>query len=234
MSRRSKQRSSGKLKDFPEVFPDISDEILDAYSDLTIDNPDFFLHQIPELFSILKIPECFTDDIITAVNYYYGHMADGFELNLQNHKQFITLQLLRHFTITNATDDPSNIIDIIDIDKVIRSTNKLVKFRNSFRDIYTSWKLFINSSNPEQEFDESTIVNYQLTLPDLKKIKTALDLDTDGKHALGDSFLIDMLGCCSTDSNGDIFNYDFKKIKNGSSVSIKDFAEILGNLGEFD
>lgn len=225
MSKRSRLRS-GRLEKFKSVSSQTEDEILDAYGELTVENPDFYLHQVPELFHLLKIPECFTEDIIQAISFYYDFMQRGFELNESNHKQHITLQLLRHLTITNANDIPNNIMDIVDIDKLIRFTNRLIKFRDNYKHIYSSWRLFVDA-----EELKLSIEKYRLTLPGLQNIKTSLGLD---EQELGDSFLIDMLGCCSTDSNGDIMNYDFEKLKQGSSVSIKDFAEILGNLGEYD
>lgn len=229
MSRRSKQKSA-RLETFNSVTNEIEDEILDAYGKLTVENPDLYLRQVPELFHQLKIPECFTDDITEVIGYYYEVMQkENFIVDYKNHKQYITLQLLRHFTITNASDFPNNIIDIIDIDKLIRCTNRLVKFRDNYNHIYKSWMLFINASNMKDKHQDP--VGQRLTLPALQSIKTSLGLD---EQELGDSFLIDMLGCCSTDTDGEIVNYDFEKLKLGTSVSIKDFAEILGNLGEYD
>lgn len=142
------------------------------------------------------------------------------------------------YTITASTNDINevNIIDIVDIDKLIRNANKLVKFRNAYTHIYGSWKLFVDAATTLTDSSELTVTNYQLTLPDLKKIKSFLNLDetSNGNVSLGDSFLIDMLSCCTTTQHGDIINYDYNKPKKGSYITIKDFAEILGNLGELD
>lgn len=229
MSRRSRQKSA-RLEVFNSVTSEIEDQILDAYGELTVENPDLYLHQVPELFHQLKIPECFTDDITQAIGFYYEVMQKkGFEVDEKSHKQHITIQLLRHFTITNASDFPNNIIDIVDIDKLIRGTNRLVKFRDNYSHIYSSWMLFIDATDMKDKHQDP--VGQRLTLPALRTIKTTLGLD---EQELCDSFLIDMLGCCSTDIGGEIMNYDFEKLKLGTSVSIKDFAEILGNLGEYD
>lgn len=236
MSKRSKQRQFGKSELFNSINPEYEDEILEAYGSFTIENPDLNLVKLPELFSVLQIPSCFCQDINLCIDYYYEHMQDIEQFDSTNHKQYITMQLIKNVTISSNIDDVSTILDIVDIDKLIKITDKLLKFRDFYQTIYESWKLFINASRLDSELNEQSILSYKLTLPDLKNIKTSLNLDheSNGKYSLGDSFLIDMLGCCSTDPNGNMSNYDFYKIKSGSSVTIKDFAEILGNLGEFD
>ncbi|CUM56697.1 uncharacterized protein AC631_04147 [Debaryomyces fabryi] len=242
MSRRKNKAHGVSIsEEFLRLDPEIEDEILEAYSSITLESQDFFLHQLPEFLHQLQIPACFTDDITQCVNYYYEHMHNDngdFKLNESNYKHAITFQMILAYTITGSANEKHEvtIIDIVDIDKLIRNVNKLVKFRNAYTHIYGSWKLFVDAATTSTDSSESTVTNHQLTLPDLKKIKSVLNLDEagNGNVSLGDSFLIDMLSCCTTTENGDILNYDYNKPKKGSYITIKDFAEILGNLGELD
>lgn len=242
MSRRKgKAHGVSISEEFLRLDPEIEDEILEAYSSITLESQDFFLHQLPNFLRQLQIPTCFTNDITQCVDYYYEHMHNegyDFKLNESNYKQTITFQMILAYTISSSTSDRNEvkIIDIVDIDKLIRNANKLVKFRNAYNHIYGSWKLFVDAATTSTDNSESTVTNYQLTLPDLKRIKSFLNLDeaSNGNASLGDSFLIDMLSCCTTSQNGDIINYDYNKPKKGSYITIKDFAEILGNLGELD
>lgn len=239
--RRDKAHGVTISEEFLRLDPKIEDEILEVYGSITLESQDFFLHQLPNFLRQLQIPTCFTDDITQCVDYYYEYMhneGDDFKLNESNYKQAITFQMILAYTITASTNDMHevNIIDIVDIDKLIKNANKLVKFRNAYTRIYGSWKLFVDAATSATDSSESTVTNYQLTLPDLKKIKSFLNLDetSNGNISLGDSFLIDMLSCCTTTQNGDIINYDYNKPKKGSYITIKDFAEILGNLDELD
>ncbi|KAG7665764.1 uncharacterized protein J8A68_000784 [[Candida] subhashii] len=183
------------------------------------------------------IPKCFIEDIINCIDYYNliikpssSSSNGGLKLDPLNPKQSMTISLIQAYTITNnVNNDLNNIIDIIDIDKLLRNVNRLIKFRNNYNHIQQSWKLFVMSccSTTNIENDRH-IENYKLTLPDLKTIKTNLNLDNPQTN---ESFLIDMLSCCTHDSNGHILNFDYTKNKHGPHISIKDFAEILGNLG---
>lgn len=237
---RKKARAYGIAisEDFNRVDQDIEDEILETYTKATEESQDLFLSQLPEFLLLLQVPICFSKDITECVDYYYEYMHKQIGENRfreANYKQSLTLQLVLAFTISSYADGSSDtsILDIVDIDKLIKQCNKLMKFRNTYSHIYASWKLFVDAATTRDN-NESTIINYHLTLPNLKKIKSILKLDEFNGLSLGDSFLIDMLSCCKTAPNGDTINYDLNKPKQGSYVTIKDFAEILGNLGELD
>ncbi|ODV79297.1 uncharacterized protein CANTADRAFT_22047 [Suhomyces tanzawaensis NRRL Y-17324] len=231
MAKSRRNDGFAKSKQFEQLNPDIEDEILEVYAQLTAESPDLFLHQLPEFFTFLKVPHCFIYDILQCTEYYYEFMQrDKLVVDARNVKQQTTINLLQAYTITGSDSD---LIDIVDIDKLIRHGNKLVKFRNNYHHIYESWKLFVQAASDSTS--KSAIVHYKLSLPDLKRIKAVLNLDeSEGRTSFSDSLLIDMLSCCSTDSDGNIINFDFDKPKEGSYLSIKDFAEILGNLGELE
>lgn len=222
------RKSGGRLTQFRVVPSDLEDQILGPFADLAGPDAELHLRQVPELMYQLEIPHCFTKDIETGIDFYYANLH-GRPVDVSDHRHHITAQLVRHFTITTLTDD--DLVDIVDIDKLIARVGKLLKFRDNYDTIVDAWRLFVGAATAD-DLDNQTLLGYQLALPDLKAIKGTLGLD-DGVE-LGDSFLIDMLGCCQTDVKGDITNYSFDRIKRGSSVGIKDFAEILGNLGEFD
>ncbi|CAK7901683.1 DNA repair protein Rad33p [[Candida] anglica] len=210
---------------FTKVTADIEDEILETYSE-SLENDDFFLHELPNFFSKLDIPNCFIKDINLCIDYYYDYIhGKDVEYNPNHAKQSTTLQFIKSYTITPVANDIEAIIDVVDIDKLVKNCCKLIKFRNNYNLIYDSWSLFVG-----RIIDKKTdITSHKLTLPHLQKIKKDLGLDND----LSDSLLIDMLGSCAT-VDGEIVNYDWEKVKSGKYVTIKDFAEIMGQLGELD
>lgn len=215
---------------YTTVLPATEDEILEAYSQVA--GEDLYLEQIGDLFATLRIPECFTYDIVQCVDYYYEFIkpVPGIKFDPLNVKQYTTINLVKAYTITASLDSLDNIIDIIDIDKLIRNVNRLVKFRDHYSHIVASWRLFVLATT-EKQLSDAAVLKHRLSLVDLKTIKTKLHLDT---KELGDSLLIDMLSCSTTDVDGNIINFDFTKPKTGTVVSIKDFGEILGNLGELE
>lgn len=234
-----KKKTSFTLSDqFEELLPEIEDEILEIYSDLVDDEEqDLYLNQLPQIFQTLRIPNCFSKDIIHCVDYYYGFIKDkNVQIDPMNKRQSNTINMIHAYTISSSNiKDIGSIIDIIDIDKLLRNLNRLIKFRNNYKHILASWKLFVTSANNgKPTMTTSSLESYQLTFPDLKQIKTNLNLDADPatKTPLSDSFLIDMLGCCSTDRDGYLLNFDFDK--HGACVTIKDFAAVLGNIGELN
>jgi hypothetical protein len=220
---------------YESLYPEIEDEILDVYAELTIETQDLYLHQLPQLFDLLKIPKTFVNDILRSIDYYYEFMKPVHDLqfDIANIKQYTTINLVKAYTVTVTLNNINNIIDIIDIDKLLKNVNRLVKYRNNYQHIYESWKLFVTAAT-EQTLEESAVLDFRLSLPDLKKIKLVLNLDHDAKSSFSDSLLIDMLSCSSTDSLGHLLNFDFTKPKVGTCVTFKDFADILGNLGELD
>lgn len=233
MLKRSKQNFS-KSKAYFEIPEEIEDEILEVYSNLVGDESDFYLHQLPDFFTELQIPPCFTFDIIKCINFYYNHCRDKtFSIDAISAKQNFTLQMIKAFTINDTITQSDEIIDIIDINKLIKNSNRLIKFRNSYDIIFQSWSLLIDASVGITNQSEEELINYHLTLPDLQRIKNLLQISSEA-NTLSDAFLIDMLSCCSTTPDGTLINFDFDKPKDGSYVSFKDFAEILGNLGELD
>ncbi|RCK64539.1 hypothetical protein Cantr_00315 [Candida viswanathii] len=220
---------------FEELLPEIEDEILEVYSEMVDeDEQDLYLKQLQQIFRVLRIPECFTRDIEQCVDYYYDFIKDrDIKIDALNKRQSNTISMIHAYTITTTSiKESSNIIDIIDIDKLLRNLNRLIKFRNHYKHILASWKLFVTSANNGSS--TSSLETYTLTFPDLKQIKTNLNLDADPstKTPLSDTFLIDMLGCCATDSHGNLLNFGFDK--NGAGVMIKDFAEVLGQIGELN
>ncbi|KAI5949489.1 hypothetical protein KGF57_004699 [Candida theae] len=223
---------------FNEIVPEIEDEIVEAYAEqLGDDDTDLHLDKLPHVLDKLNIPDCFTGDIKTAVDYYYQFMHNrSYNIDDVNMKQRNTREVIFAFTITTSTQTADDTSDIIDIDKLIRHLNMLVKFRNNYRHIVSTWKMLIQESSESNcpNTDPINIETFQMTLPTLKNVKTSLNLDNDShtKTPLNDGFLIDMLGCCQHDEKEHLINYSFDK--QGASIMIKDFAVILGKLGELD
>lgn len=219
-------RRDGKSQQFPKVPEDIEDEILEAYAEHT-DGGDFHLRTLPDFFHGLNIPKCYFNDVSECIEYYYSHI-DGRGIDVGNTDEWITFQMLIAYTLTTSSN-PDQLLDVVDIDKLIRNTSTLVKFRNNHSHILASWKLFVDvgapGSNPE---------TFRLTLPHLQAIKEHMHLDLGLHGPLGDSFLISMLSCCSTKEDGSPTSFYLDKPKSGTSITIRDFAEILGNLGELD
>lgn len=216
---------------YESLLPEIEDEILDAYAELTSETQDLYLHQLPQLFDTLRIPKVFVNDILRCIDYYYEFMKPvaNLQFDRENVKQYTTINLVKAYTVTVTLNNINHIIDIVDIDKLLKNVNRLVKYRNHYDHIYDSWKLFAAAAAAQQDPDD-----FQLSLPDLKRIKQVLNLDHDARSSFSDSLLIDMLSCSATDPLGHLLNFDFTKPKVGASITLKDFADILGNLGELD
>ncbi|CAH2355853.1 DNA repair protein Rad33p [[Candida] railenensis] len=215
-----------------ELVPEyIENEIIQLYKSLN--DSDLFFSDLPNFFKRLGIEEIFIKDIINCVEYFYNQIysKDDVDLNVaENAKQYITLKAVKSFTITQSIDNLDDIIDVIDVQKLIKNSGKLIKLRDNFELIVDSWSLFVKAGDQSNKnIGKDEILNYRLTLPHLQKIKQELGLE----ESLSDSSLIDMLGSCAT-SGDDIVNYDWDKLKEGKYVNIRDFAEIMGQLGEFD
>lgn len=225
---RKKQISEISQK-FDQIDQDHENELLEAYSILTESEPDFYLQLLPKLFRNLKIPKCFTSDITRCVEYFYE--LQGAVMSSDSSKRDIVLQMITAFTITSQIESDDDIMDIVDIDKLIRHTNKLLKFRDNFNHIKQSWELFVDASSGDTPADP---LSFKLTLPALQGVKSYLNLDSNPNQQLSDGFLIEMLSCCSTDDLGTLNNFDLDRQQEGLFVGIKDFAYILGALGEFD
>lgn len=224
MAKRKKQEVSAY---FNTIRKENEDEILEAYALITQEDEDLLLNKLSEYFHMLNIPSCFIEDILGCIEYFYD-IRSVLDSTKRNKDTAVIFQMLYTFTITESSDE-SDPIDIIDIDKLIQYTDKLIKFRDNFIDIVDSWKLFVDASC-DKKLSRDQLLSYQLTLPDLKRIKNLLKLDAS---SLSDSLLIDMLSC-ATDENDNNISFDLKKLSQGLFISIKDFALIIGNLGEFD
>lgn len=215
-------------------------EILEVYAVITESDQDFYLKLLKKFFKKLLIPKWFTTDVIECVDYFYE--IKGNVTKASASKKDVILQMISTFTISSQVVSDDDIIDIVDIDKLIKYTNKLLQFRDNFHHIKQSWLLFVepatspslDSSETNRQTDELKSLDFKLTLPALKLVKTHLNLDSNSKHPLGDGFLIDMLSCCATDDLGNLYNYDLKRQQEGLFVGFKDFAYILGALGEYD
>ncbi|CAH6720959.1 hypothetical protein CLIB1444_05S00474 [[Candida] jaroonii] len=211
---------SNIISQFDEVPDKYEDEVLEAYAIITEESGDFYLKQMKKFFNQLSIPKCFTSDIVECVDSFYALQGSLYASTSQ--KRDIILQMVLAFTITGSITNDDDIIDIIDVDKLIKYSNRLLKYRDNFNVIKETWKLFVSDDN---------FISAKLSLPELQKIKQSLNLDPS---SLNDGLLIDMLSSCKTDEEGTMHNFDLGKSSNGLYINIKDFACILGNLGEFD
>lgn len=153
----------------------------------------------------------------------------GIEFDASNVRQYTTLLLIQKYTVNANPTCIDDVIDIVDIDKLLTHTNKLVKFRNQYAHIYASWALFVTTANTKVT-SENQITNYKLSLPDLQAIKSALNIDS----TFTDSLLIDMISACMVDGSGNSICFDYDRAKYGSCIMIKEFAEMLGEIGELE
>lgn len=217
-------RRDDKSNKFHKTSDAIEAEIIEAYVDATAED-DFHLSQLPDFLLRLRIPRCYFDDVCQCTAYFYTHL-DVRPVNPGNTSDWITFQFLSEYTLTSS-NDPHQLLDVVDIDKLIRKTTTLIKFRDNHAHIMASWDLFVQVASPGSDPE-----GFRLTLPHLQVIKKTMNLEQG--QPLGDSFLISMLSCCSTQENGAPTSFYLDKQKSGSALTIRDFAEILGNLGEFD
>lgn len=203
-----------------ETLPLFETEVLDAYADALASSggEDVLLKHLPKFYENLGVPRCFYEDISQCALWFYAVWPHSdFEASA---KWPVVEQFLRHFTISTSVAGVLDVSDIVDIDKLVKCSNRLLRFRDHYGLISAGWLLFLEAA----EKDEA---HQSLDLQDLLKIKSSLQLDD-----LGDALLIDMLGCGQSSATGVIFNYKFPSLK--LLVNIKDFAEIMGRLGELD
>lgn len=230
MARRSKQNS------FLEIDPNHEDEILEIYAIMTEESPDLYLRQLPAIFRKLRIPKCFVTDIIACIAYYY-ELMDGRKVayNPANRKQAMTMRLLLAYTLTAPNADIENILDILDVDKLIRNVDRLLKYRDNYAHVMATWKLCVEATTTDsskmKKYTDAELASFKLDLTLLKKIKTHLDLDaSDARRGMSDALLIDMLSCCAFNERDEPVNYAFDS--NVTHINFKVFADILGHLGE--
>lgn len=207
----------GKSRKFRSLHPDYEIEVLQVYDAMAQTHGDLQLKHLANIFAQLQVPNCFTRDITQCVEYFYS--LHGNIIGSSAAKRETTVHLIQQFTVTFQVNADDDIIDILDIDKLTNYTNKLLKYRDNFSLIKASWQLFIPES--------AVPLSYKLTLSDLKRIKDQFGLEAN-------EVLIDMMACCVSDQDGNIENFDFDVNSQGITKSIKDFACILGDLGEFD
>ena len=77
MSRRKgKAHGVSISEEFLRLDPEIEDEILEAYSSITLESPkisSYISYLI--IYVELQIPTCFTNDITQCVDYYYEYIV---------------------------------------------------------------------------------------------------------------------------------------------------------------
>lgn len=212
-----------KSTEYPRVLAHVETEVLDAYADVldTTGTPDLLLQNVSQLLNRLKIPECFIWDISQCIEWFYA--TQNTKLSRSSVKWEVAEQLLRHVTISLNLRGQFDVSDIVDLDKLVVFCNRLLKFRDNYQLISQNWALFVEASGATTQ----NSIHHTLTLQDLVRVKSMLQLDD-----ISDSILIDMLGCGRSNVDGDLFNY---KLNPASlEIGIKDFAEVLGLLGEYD
>lgn len=219
--------------DAREVDSQTEDEILEVYESITANDGDAYLSDLPKFFEALSIPLCFTNDIATCITFFYDLSILDLELKSSgdlNAMQMTALRFVRAFTITKTfgTLERGDIIDILDVDKLIKQLNILMKFRNHYRHILNSWKQLINASNKDVK-EENEILKFKLGVPELRDIRDSLITEQAKGPQLGDPLLIDMLSIGLEDDS--ICFYIDRKVES-IYITIKRFAQILGFLGE--
>lgn len=210
-----------KLNTYSEISQAAETEVLDEYA-AVLDNTqaeDVLLSDVPKILSQLKVPSCFTDDIQNCIQWFYdtgrGHVQRG------NH-WIVAEQLLLQLTISSVFQGQFEVSEVVDIDKLVKFCNRLLRFRDHFPLIKEYWLLFAELCGE----GKNDITKFKMSMQDLAKVKKYLQLDD-----ISDGVLIDMLGCSTRTVQGDLFNFNFSP--SILTVDIKDFAEVLGQLGEF-
>lgn len=212
-----------KSTNYTEITQLAEAEVLDQYEAM-LDagtSPDVVLSQVPSILSKLRVPKCFTQDISECIQWFYdtGHA----NVSTESPRRVIVEQLLLHLTISSKVNGVLQISDIVDIDKLVTFCNRLIRFRDHYRVIKQTWSLFVDASG-NKKVDVTT---FRLSVKELTKVKSYLQLDD-----ISDTVLIDMLGCGTSTVDGELYNYTFQQ--EGLSVNIKDFAEVMGQLGELE
>lgn len=214
-----------KSKQFLLATEDIEEEILMEYA-LFMDSfgaEDVLLKDVPIILAKLKIPVHYYSDVSDCIQWFY----DTRDRNLTRHSSrwAVVVQLLQHLTLSATSNGNFEVSDVVDVDKLVEFCTRLLKFRDSNDSILNAWALFADAAGYLAM--KQDVTKFRLSLQSLKNIKSKLQLDD-----LSDSILIDMLGCSKTTVDGNIYNY-----RVGSAdilVEIKDFAEIMGHLGQLD
>lgn len=204
---------------------EIEEEVLNEYA-LFIDSfgaEDVLLKDVPIILAKLKVPPYFYSDVSDCIQWFYDTQAGG--VSSRNARWTVVVQLLQHLTLSATSNGHFETSDVVDVDKLVKFCIRLLKFRDSCPQILNAWALFVEAAGYLTK--DQDIAKLRLSLHNLKKIKSKLQLDD-----LSDSILIDMLGCSKTTVSGEIYNY--RSGKADILVDIKDFAEIMGQLGLLD
>lgn len=214
-----------KSEAYLQIDADAEAEILDAYADILdfLKVEDIYLKHLPVIFHNLRIPACFTTDIEECIQWFYDTGTYGSKADTS--KGRTTRLLLEALTLTTNQNGSYDISEVVDIDKLIVFGNKLIYFRDNFEEIKYAWRLFVESSG--NKVSDSDLLQFKLSLKELKEVKSYLQLDD-----ISDAILIDMLGCGSTTTDGKALNYSISL--KGPVVGIKNFAEILGQIGHLE
>lgn len=212
-----------KSSAYTEISAAAETEILDEYAAVldSAQAPDVLLTNVPLILAQLKVPKCFTNDISTCIQWFYDS-GQGHVLR-HSHRWLVAEQLLSQVTISASFQGLFDVSDVVDLDKLVKFCNRLLRFRDHYPLIKEHWLLFADACG----YAGHDIISFKMSMRDLVKVKKHLQLDD-----ISDGVLIDMLGCSTRTVEGDLFNFSF--LPQGLTVDIKDFAEILGQMGELD
>lgn len=214
-----------KSKRFLLVEEDIEEEVLNEYA-LFIEAfgvEDVLLKDVPALLAKLHVPHYYYDDVSECIQWFYD--TQNGNISFRSAKWTVATHLLQHLTISVTRNGVIDVSDVVDADKLVKFCLRLIKYRDSEARILDAWSLFVEAAGLAEKGKDVT--GCRISVQDLANIKRKLRLND-----LSDTILIDMLSCSGSTVEGDIFNYQISKT--GILVGIKDFAEILGQLGQLD
>lgn len=213
-------RRFAKSQAFATASEDTEMEVLDAYEHVLLRGAqDVVLRDIPGMLSLLKVPKCFTNDIAECIGWLYDTEQDD-QARRASAKWPVAEQLLRRLTILASVNGLLDVLDIVDIDKLTSFCARLLSFRDNYKDIRAAWQLFVTAAGHAGD------VSVVLSMQDLRTVEKHLQLDD-----ISDTILIDMLGCGKSTLDGEVLSYGFGT---QLGVGIKEFAEVMGQLGELD
>lgn len=208
-----------------------SKEIFESF--LKKDKDDVLLSDLCDIFTYLNVPECFISDIKQCITYYYElSLTSNLKTDHHNYKKKILLKFLQDFTITNESETLESTLDIVDIEKFISKTIKLLQFRDNYSFIFENWKLFVDAVTDDKEKSNEFYCSYKLKFNDLEKIDNSLKVTDKSKNSY--LLLKNMLELSVTDIDDNLLTYDFEKIRLNNFIGIKNFSEILENLDELE
>ncbi|CUS23441.1 LAQU0S10e00452g1_1 [Lachancea quebecensis] len=154
-----------------------------------------------------KIPSEIEDDILGAFA-NYSIESDMTARDLPEY--FKELQMPTEMTkLIQPQDLCLEDTNIVDFDKLLKTTFHLLIFMNNAEIIDTQWMMLVQGCGRDTQFPHVALRNHVLSIKDLQKIANSINVD--GGH------LIDMMSCATQ----------------GKRVYITwmDFAYLLGKLG---